>query len=407
MLNKVSQYIEKESLLTQSGKYIVALSGGADSVALLRVMLSLKYHVEAAHCNFHLRGKESDRDEFFTTSLCNELSIPLHVAHFNTLAYAEERKISIEMAARELRYDWFAHLNKELNADGILVAHHIDDSVETILINLIRGTGVNGLVGIRPKNGDIIRPLLCVSRIEIIEYLQSIKQDYITDSSNLKDDVVRNKLRLNIIPLLKEINPAFVKNVQKTADNIADSIYNTEENELFNILKNFGFNGTQVREISSASNSSRKVRAKMWQTKNFELILDKEALVITRRYPKKCSKNWSKLEINITTITPDFKISKSPSLATIDADKVALPLTLRKIKQGDRFIPFGMNGSKLVSDYLSDIKMPLLNRRHQLVVEDADGRIVWLVNNRTDNRFRITQSTKTCIRLSIRNTNPQ
>lgn len=403
MLNKVRQYIEKKSLLTKSGKYIVALSGGADSVALLRIMLSLHYNVEAAHCNFHLRGEESNKDEHFVTDLCNTLPTPLHIIHFNTRQYAEEHKVSIEMAARELRYNWFAKLKEELHADGVLVAHHIDDSVETILINLIRGTGANGLVGIRPKNGDIIRPLLCVDREEIINYLQSIEQDYITDSTNLVDDVVRNKLRLKIIPLLKEINPAFVYNVQRTAENISDSLEKTDESELFNILKHFGFNGTQVRSLPPTL--FHKEGAKKWHSKNFELILDRNSLVITQRHSLEelaIQDHSNKLE-TITIPVPEISTlhSQPKELAFIDADKVSQPLTLRKVRQGDRFIPFGMKGSKLVSDYLTDIKMPLIDKRHQLVVEDALGRIVWLVNQRTDNRFRITNSTTHCLQLKV------
>ena len=196
---------------------LVALSGGADSVCLLMAMKRLGYAIEAIHCNFHLRGAESDRDEEFCKSLCEREQIPFHTVHFDTKTYAEVHKISIEMAARELRYNYFEQLRKAIDAEAILVAHHMNDSVETLLMNLIRGTGIHGLQGIKPRNGNIIRPLLCVSRKEIVEWLGEIGQDYVTDSTNLEDDVTRNKLRLNIIPLLEEINPAASENIAKTA----------------------------------------------------------------------------------------------------------------------------------------------------------------------------------------------
>ena len=182
MLNKVRDFIDREGLLSSDGLYIVALSGGADSVALLRILRHLGYRIEAAHCNFHLRGEESNRDEDFVKSLCSKLQIPLHLIHFDTTEYA----------------------------------HHRDDAVETFLMNLLRGSGIHGLTGIRPKNGAVVRPLLCLSREEIELYLHSIGQDYVTDSTNLVDDVVRNKIRLNVLPLLKEINPKAAENIDKT-----------------------------------------------------------------------------------------------------------------------------------------------------------------------------------------------
>ena len=184
----VQKYIEENHLIQPKDKVLVALSGGADSVALFRVLLSLGYSLECAHCNFHLRGEESDRDETFVRLLCDKYSIPLHVVHFDTEAYAKEKHLSIEMAARELRYDWFEKMRLEREAVSIAVAHHRDDSVETFLLNLIRGTGINGLKGIAAQNGTVIRPLLSESRENILNYLQVIGQDYVTDSTNLQDE---------------------------------------------------------------------------------------------------------------------------------------------------------------------------------------------------------------------------
>ena len=186
-IRRVSQYIEEKHLLQPGDKVLVALSGGADSVALLRVLLRLGYVCEAAHCNFHLRGEESLRDEQFVRELAARLDVPLHVIHFDTNEYAASHGVSVEMAARELRYGWFGQLRRECGARVVAVAHHRDDSVETFLLNLVRGTGINGLQGIRPVNGEVVRPLLCVSRAEILEYLASLGQAYVTDSTNLQD----------------------------------------------------------------------------------------------------------------------------------------------------------------------------------------------------------------------------
>lgn len=221
-IRKVSQFIEEKHLLGSGDKVLVALSGGADSVALLRVLLRLGYVCEAAHCNFHLRGEESVRDERFVRALAESLGVPLHVIHFDTNAYAASHNVSVEMAARELRYDWFAKLRQECGAKVVAVAHHRDDSVETFLLNLVRGTGINGLQGIRPVNGEVVRPLLCVSRAEILDYLSSLGQDYVTDSTNLQDEFVRNKLRLNVIPMLETINPSVSDTIAETARRLAD-----------------------------------------------------------------------------------------------------------------------------------------------------------------------------------------
>lgn len=225
---KVAQYIAQERLLEAGGKAIVALSGGADSVALLLLLTELGYACEAAHCNFHLRGEESDRDEQFVRHLCEKRNIALHVVHFDTTQHAANRHISIEMAARELRYQWFETLRQELGADAVAVAHHADDSVETFLLNLMRGTGINGLRGIRPRNGRIVRPLLCLTRDDLLHYLDRQGQSYVTDSTNLQDEYTRNKIRLNLLPLMQEINPSVRRSILRTAAHLdeAATLYN-------------------------------------------------------------------------------------------------------------------------------------------------------------------------------------
>ena len=226
--HRVTQYIEKEGLFSSENKILVALSGGADSVALLCILHTAGYRCEAAHCNFHLRGEESNRDEQFVRQLCEKYKINLHTIDFDTTRHATEKHISIEMAARELRYNWFEKTRKDCQADVIAVAHHQDDSVETILLNLIRGTGITGLLGIRPRNGVVVRPLLCINREEIIHYLQSIQQEYVTDSTNLEDEYTRNKIRLNLLPLMQTINPSVKNNLIETSNYLNDvaTLYN-------------------------------------------------------------------------------------------------------------------------------------------------------------------------------------
>ena len=418
----VNRFIEEKSLFFQKDKILVALSGGADSVALLRVLLALGYTCEAAHCNFHLRGKESDRDENFVRGLCNELNILLHVVHFDTQTYATKHRISIEMAAREMRYEWFEKLRQECDASVIAVAHHRDDSVETFLLNLIRGTGINGLKGIAPLNGHIVRPLLNVSRQDILQYLEHLHQDYVTDSTNLQDEYMRNKIRLNILPMLRELNPSVSESIAETSRRLTDVslIYNKEIEAgkervmeksghilisrlmeesvpaalLFEILHPLGFNSVQVGDVfrSLSAQSGKRFVSAGW-----EVLRDRTELIIRRRKPadEEVEENVPPFRLAMETqeIMPDFVIPRNKNTACLDADKVVLPLTVRKWRQGDKFVPFGMKGKKKVSDYLTDRKFSLFQKENQYVVCSAD-RIVWLVGERSDDRFRVTEDTK-------------
>ena len=436
----VSNYICRHHLLKESGKYLVALSGGADSVALLLLLHQMGYHIEACHCNFHLRGEESNRDETFCISLCQQYAIPLHRIHFNTKEYASLHKESIELAARNLRYRYFEQLRRDLEADGICVAHHRDDSVETVLINLIRGAGVNGLKGILPVNGYVIRPLLCVGRNDILSYLEERKQAYVTDSSNLVDDVVRNKIRLHVIPMLKDINPAVVENISNTttylqeAGRILDaSMQNgilkrqdgmmisvskkdilecpSPEYALFDSLSPYGFTGSVIQEILVSINTS----GKLWQSSTHQLITDRGSIIIrpVRIMSRKIMKvpetgvyQWTenvKLRVSTHENKEGFKPSRDPMLATLDADKVIFPLQLRYVRQGDRFRPFGMKGSKLISDYLTDRKLNLFEKEEKMVVEDARQNIIWLVGERTSELCKITEKTRKVLELRYGN----
>ncbi len=464
MLKRVGEFVDRNGLLGPDGCHIVAISGGADSVALLLILKRLGYRIEAAHCNFHLRGEESDRDEQFVVSLCQREDIPVHLIHFDTTTYASFHQVSIEMAARDLRYRYFEQLRQDIGASEVCVAHHQDDAVETLLMNLIRGTGIHGLTGIRPRNGHVVRPLLCVTRQEIIDFLDGMGQDYVTDSSNLVPDVVRNKIRLQVLPLLQSINPAASANIARTAQRIGDAektfngavktavnkllVDNTididallrepsPESILFEILTPLGFTPSQIEQLngclpldlgplatevmqeSSTSNlqpsifnvqSSISSSGKMFSSPTHEVLIDRRRLVIderraplpTMRIPETGVYRYSDtLKFRFTT-TADVTVSKDPQCATLDADKVSFPLTVRPVQQGDRFQPFGMKVSRLVSDYMTDRKRSLIDKRRQLVVTDAGGAILWLVGERTDQRFCVDAATRRVLSILIK-----
>ena len=447
-------------MLRHGERYIVALSGGADSVALLLIMQELGYTVEAAHCNFHLRGAESDRDEQFVASLCEARGVVLHRAHFDTQEFAELHKMSIEMAARELRYHYFEQLRHDLRFNGICVAHHRDDNVETVLMNLIRGTGIRGLQGIRPRNGYILRPLLCLSRQDIEQYLHERGQTYVTDSTNLEANVLRNKIRLNIIPQLLDLNAAAVSNIQQTSEYVsrALAVYDdaighqrqqavieqnqsrlvldaeriTSEPLLFEILKEYDFNRSQVEDIFERLQSGEDVVGRCFTSADFTLVIDRGRIIAERKNdPMKILRipeegcyayganepnepnepngthrtdepnepNGAHIFVKTFDCPGDFEPSKEQRLAHLDAALVKFPLKLRTVEEGDWFVPFGMTGRKLISDYLTDRKVNLLDKRKALVVCDATNAIVWLVGYRTDNRFRVSEATEKILQI--------
>ena len=432
-LEKIRATIDRESIFSLSDKLIVAVSGGADSVSMLYVLHKLGFSVEAVHCNFHLRAEESNRDETFVRNLCDDLGIKLFVEHFNTISYASIHKVSIEMAARELRYAYFEKLRKERDASFVAVAHHRDDNVETLLLNLIRGTGMRGLCAMQYVNGTIVRPLLNVSRAEIVEYLNSQNLSFITDSTNLIPDFTRNRIRLQLLPLMRGINPSVDDTIEHTIKRLCDvdkiyreaigkSIENVcvkYENKgvylgidipkllaetsprslLHEILHPYGFSVAIESQIFECLDMPSGA---VYKSDGWTLLRDRSRLLLKKVECSNCLNgeielpndgtieldDGKKIVVERKTINAMEEIPRDKHTVCLDASKVNAPLKVRHWKDGDRFYPFGMKGSKLLSDYFIDRKFSIFDKSNQFIV-DCGGRIAWVVGERSDARFSI------------------
>lgn len=435
MKEQIQQYIIQHQLLSGEKPVVVGISGGADSVALLHILVSLGYKCIAAHCNFNLRGDESFRDEQFTIDFTKRLQVPLCKISFETNKYAQENRLSVEMAARELRYRWFEELLNTYDADAVAVAHHRDDSVETLLINLTRGSGLTGLTGIKPKNGNVVRPLLCVSREDIYAYIENNGLEYVTDSSNSSDIYTRNFIRLKVIPLLEEINPSVKASLARTANHLYDAslIYNhsieearkviTQNNRLsisallsfpapatilYEMLKPYGFSRTVCESIFTVLD---KDSGKIFYSSTHRLLKDRSDLLIdvlsgedNRAYLINLEDDNVDLPVElkpeIVVIKEDYQIEKDKKFAYFDFDKLSFPLVLRHWQEGDWFVPFGMKGKKKISDYFNDKKFSLFDKEKTWLLCSGQD-VIWIVGERTDNRYRIEKTTKRVLKLKF------
>ena len=435
MKEQIQQYIIQHQLLSGEKPVVVGISGGADSVALLHILVSLGYKCIAAHCNFNLRGDESFRDEQFTIDFTQRLQVPLCKISFETNKYAQENRLSVEMAARELRYRWFEELLNTYDADAVAVAHHRDDSVETLLINLTRGSGLTGLTGIKPKNGNVVRPLLCVSREDIYAYIENNGLEYVTDSSNSSDIYTRNFIRLKVIPLLEEINPSVKASLARTANHLYDAslIYNHSIEEarkviiqnnrlsisallsfpapatiLYEMLKPYGFSRTVCESIFTVLD---KDSGKIFYSSTHRLLKDRSDLLIDVLSGEESKAYLINLEDDnvdlpvelkpeIVVIKEDYQIEKDKKFAYFDFDKLSFPLVLRHWQEGDWFVPFGMKGKKKISDYFSDKKFSLFDKEKTWLLCSGQD-VIWIVGERTDNRYRIEKTTKRVLKLKF------
>ena len=426
MKNKVQKFISEKSLFIREEKLILGISGGADSVCLMHVFLELGYSFELAHCNFNLRGEESDADEYFVKDLAKEHQLKVHIKQFDTLVYAAENKISTQMAARDLRYAWFEKLRIKSNAKYLAIAHHANDDVETFFINLVRGSGLKGFLGIKEKNNAIVRPLLSVSRLEIEQYLKDRGLVFREDSSNASVKYLRNKIRHELIPLLAQMNPSIqqtVKDEMRILDDVAH-IYASKVEEvrkdltqekngivqleisallalnplhsyLYELLSAYGFYA--VEAISKALQGQS---GKQFFSSTHQLVVDRENIFISLlnkenevfEITEKTISLVYPLEINFKVMA-DKTIIYDNNIAQLDVEKLKFPLTLRKWKEGDKFMPLGMKKFKKLSDFFIDSKFSIIDKQEQwLLCSGVD--IVWVLGCRIDERYKLESNTK-------------
>lgn len=435
---KTLRYIHRHMPAVANGKILTAVSGGADSVALLRVLAALGCNCIAAHCNFHLRGDEADRDEAFVRKLCHDIDIELRCTDFDVEAYKKSHGVSTEMACRELRYEWFERQRAALGCSVIAVAHHRDDNIETFFLNLVRGSGITGLAGIKPCNGKIVRPLLGSSRDEILNYLETLGQDYVTDSTNLENDYARNKIRNVLLPEISRLFPSAMAGIELTLDNLQgdyavwsgaveafkhDAVEacghgqikidrrklaaSADPATLLNaLLSRYGFNGEQTKAIASASRVGAVFESKEYVAevgRNDISVFSPGSFNNAETYALSDAGRIEKekgILIEIVDNSPEFEFDRSGKTAYFDADATGDRLTVRHWRQGDRFRPFGMKGTKKLSDYFNDRKFSLMQKLSTPIVE-MQGRIVWIAGERAADDFRVTPSSRRILTMRM------
>ncbi|QNF32375.1 tRNA lysidine(34) synthetase TilS [Adhaeribacter swui] len=439
MIQKVLAFAQQHQLFTPDHQIIAAVSGGIDSVVLCDLLAELNLKFAIAHANFGLRGEESDADELFVKKLAKKYNVPVYTEHFNTKAFATQEKISTQMAARTLRYTWFENLRQQLSYDSIAVAHHQSDTVETILLNLTRGTGLPGLHGIAPKNGNIIRPLLCLRKDDIYDYVTSKQLIWREDSSNETTLYQRNKIRHEVIPVLKQLNPNLEQTVQQTAAKISaaeilvneyvqrvrEQVLRLENGityldiaglpqsaalplVLFELLQFYGFTFEVTQSIIVALEGES---GKLFESATHTLAKDREQLVITAKnlqafgsyeiLPEQTELQVPDLQLSLKHLSAaNYKINTGKKVAALDSGLLQFPLKIRTWKEGDWFVPLGMNGKKKISDFLIDEKVPV-NLKDRVKVLTSGNSIVWVMGYRLDTRFKITDKTEQVLEMKM------
>lgn len=440
MVQRFINEVVDRSLFNPNDTVLLAVSGGMDSVTMCELFYRAGYRFAMAHCNFRLRAKDSDGDEVFVKQLAKRYNVPIHSVSFDTAEYATENKLSIEEAARNLRYDFFDKLIEQHKYSCVATAHHRDDAIETFFLNLMRGTGIVGLHGILQKNGKIIRPLLCFGRDEIENFIRVNNLEYRTDSTNATLDYKRNKVRHLLVPLFRDLAPAFDKTMQNNMKHIADveMIYRQDvdkkRNEFIQVHQNgykismkeletlsplrtylyeflypFGFGQTVVSDIIKGWNN---ISGKRFFAKDYYLIKDRDYLFI---YPLVLEDEDARYLIHDGDCRMDMPIRLEMSLlenssliefdfnkynAYFDRDKLSFPLYIRRWKSGDKFQPFGMKGKRKISDLFTDQKLSLHDKKNIWLLCNADDEILWVMGLRTDDRFKITSQTHNILNIN-------
>jgi len=435
MLNAFQNHINQNLSFLKESKLLIAISGGLDSVVLTQLCHQANLKFALAHCNFNLRGSESDEDEAFVLQLAEDLDVEVFIESFETETYAKDHKMSTQMAARELRYDWFYALSEQLEFDYILTAHHADDNLETFLINLSRGTGIDGLTGIPESNENIIRPLLPFSRAALLRYANENQFKWREDSSNSSTKYLRNKIRLEVIPKLKEINPEILQSVIQTQHHLQDSkviiedaiakvqkkVVSTDGSSiklnikklqklsnskayLYELLKDFNF--TEWNDVNALLEAQS---GKQVFSKTHRLLKDRTHLLLTEISSEDNQESIlisESTEVIATTLgrlyfeTADQINEKQTNTLFVDKDLLKFPLTLRPWRKGDYFCPFGMTGKKKLSKFFKDEKYSLIEKEKTLVL-CSDEDIVWIVNKRIDNRFKVSEKTNRILKITL------
>ncbi|MFN8262533.1 MAG: tRNA lysidine(34) synthetase TilS [Chitinophagales bacterium] len=445
MITQVKHYIQQYHLANTGTPILVACSGGVDSMVLCEVLLQLNYKIAIAHCNFQLRGKESDEDEKFVEQFAKQNNISFHVVHFETKTYKQNNAISTQMAARTLRYEWFEKIRKENNYHSIATAHHLDDQLETILLNLTKGTGVKGLTGMLPKNGFVIRPLLEITKQQVLDYVTENNIAYREDSSNASDDYQRNLLRHQVVPQLQKINPSLhysfvnfigrMNDCNELVENQIETIkkkcysekndiieiklgyiksHNAGKTILYYLLKEYGFNEDSLQNIIYVNESG-----KQFFSDTHRIIIDRKSLFVVPKnierenylsfdkIPNQIIFNNYKIQCSLIPIQ-ELNIKTSNRYAYFDANKIEFPFLIRYYQEGDYFYPFGMSkpktpgkvGKKKLSKYFKDEKFSLLEKENTAVIFSGE-KLIWLVNHRIDDKFKVTEKTKTVLKMVL------
>jgi len=440
MLSKFKNFITKEKLFEQNDKLLLAVSGGMDSVAMSFLFKSAGYNFGIAHCNFKLRGETSDADELFVKNLAKQLNVEYHSIRFETEMIASKEKKSIQVVARELRYEWFAKISEQFDYQAIATAHHQNDSIETVLYNLTKGCGIRGLHGILAKKKNIIRPLLFANRKEIEQFVEKENFSYREDASNASDKYMRNKIRLKVIPVLTAINPSFVKTAIETIERLkeTEAIFNwaieqfrkkavevrdtliyidfnllPEDGKatvLYELLKPFGYNSDQCQQILFDTHAQSGAA---FYSETHRLVIDRSHFIVDKLEAKKEDQHFISFETDQLVLedkTFRFSIlnklplnfSKDENIAELDFDQLNFPLTLRKWKPGDVFQPLGMNGQKQkLQDFFTHRKLSIPEKEKTWILE-SEGKICWVAGLRIDERFKITNQAEKCFRIEIK-----
>jgi len=438
MIELFLKYISQENLFQSDERILLAVSGGLDSSVMAELFHQAGFSIGIAHCNFQLRGEESSRDEQFVRHLAAKYKVPLYISLFNTASYARKNMLSIQMAARKLRYDWFEEILDKEGYAYLATAHQLDDQIETFLINLARGTGIAGLHGILPKQGRVIRPMLFASRQNLQDFAGKRHLSYVEDSSNASLKYTRNKIRHKIIPQFEKINPSFREEMAVTiqklreAESIYHSIINKEKERLlisndqgyklsvpelkklvpgrtwlYELLSDFGFTSSVVENIIASLDDQP---GKVFHSPTHRLVKDREFLLITlhpetvpmnsfEAYPEMAPGLPIKLSFRLLK-RKAFIMPSDETIAMIDYDKLHLPLSIRKWKTGDYFYPLGMSNRKKISDFFIDQKFSIPQKEDTWLLCSGDD-IVWVIGERLDDRFKITSETKTVLQVRL------